>query len=216
MKFPIFTSIILFVIIFQINLRRINKKEAQQEKEYWDRERAAFTAPRKDISGLNYIKMPEHLPLDFPISDAKASELRTRLKNLSENRIINLYGMSNTDIRLTYGALNFETLSMADTRYLIFLRTLSELAEVYFNNGFISEARVILEYAISIDSDVKNTYVLLTKIYKASGETEKAAELKHKAEAIKTMSRDGVVAALNELELDELLEGSGKNEALSV
>ena len=58
--------------------------------------------------------------------------------------------------------------------------------------------------------------MLLTKIYKASGETEKAAELKHKAEAIKTMSRDGVVAALNELELDELLEGSGKNEALSV
>ena len=83
MKFPIFTSIILLVIIFQINLRRINKKEAQQEKEYWERERAAFIAPRKDISGLDYIKMPTELPLDFPIEDKKAEELRTRLINLS-------------------------------------------------------------------------------------------------------------------------------------
>ncbi|MBQ9504585.1 MAG: hypothetical protein IJU93_06205 [Lachnospiraceae bacterium] len=206
MKFPIFTSIILLVIIFQINLRRINKKEAQQEKEYWERERAAFIAPRKDISGLDYIKMPEGLPLDFPIEDKKAEELRTRLINLSKQKIINLYGMSNTDIRLTYGALNFETLSMADTRYLIFIRTLSELAGVYYDQGFIDEARTILEYAIDIDSDVRNTYVLLTKIYKAAGETEKVAGLKEKAENIKTLSRDGVVAALNEIELDELLD----------
>ena len=206
MKFPIFTSIILLVIIFQINLRRINKKEAQQEKEYWERERAAFIAPRKDISGLDYIKMPAELPLDFPIEDKKAEELRTRLINLSKQKIINLYGMSNTDIRLTYGALNFETLSMADTRYLIFIRTLSELAGVYYDQGFIDEARTILEYAIDIDSDVRNTYVLLTKIYKAAGETEKVAGLKEKAENIKTLSRDGVVAALNEIELDELLD----------
>ena len=114
--------------------------------------------------------------------------------------------MSNTDIRLTYGALNFETLSMADTRYLIFIRTLSELAGVYYDQGFIDEARVILEYAIDIDSDVRNTYVLLTKIYKAAGENEKVAGLKEKAENIKTLSRDGVVAALNEIELDELLD----------
>ena len=205
MKLPIFTSIILFVIILQINLRRINREEALKEKEYWDRERAAFTTPRKDISGLNYIKMPEGLPLDFPISDNKAYELRTRLINLSKHKIINLYGMSNTDIRLKYGTLNFDILSMADTRYLIFIRTLSELSEVYYNHGFTDEARALLEYAISIDSDVRNTYVLLTKIYKTAGEAEKAAELKQKAESIKTMSRDGVVAALNEMELDELL-----------
>ena len=118
--------------------------------------------------------------------------------------------MSNTDIRLTYGALNFEILSMADTRYLIFIRSLSELADIYFADGHVDEARTLLEYAISIDSDVKNTYVLLTKIYKAAGEDSKAAELKKKAESIKTLSRDGVVAALNEMELDELLQLSGQ------
>lgn len=205
MKFPIFTSIILFVIILQINLRRSNKREALLEKEYWDKEKAAFSAPRKDISDLNYIKMPENLPLDFPLEGHKPGELRKRIKNLSKHRILNLYGMSNTDIRLTYGALNFEALSMADTRYLIFIRSLGELAGVYYDNGHIEEARTLLEYAISIDSDVKNTYVLLTKIYKAAGENEKAAALKTKAENIRTLSRDGVVAALNEMELDELL-----------
>ena len=212
MKFPIFTSIILFVIILQINLRRSNKKEALMEKEYWDRERAAFKAPLKDISNLDYIKMPENLPLDFPckIQTHKVVELQKRIRALSKHRIINLYGMSNTDIRLTYGALNFEILSMADTRYLIFIRSLSELADIYFADGHVDEARTLLEYAISIDSDVKNTYVLLTKIYKAAGEDSKAAELKKKAESIKTLSRDGVVAALNEMELDELLQLSGQ------
>ena len=208
MNFPIFTSIILLVVILQINLRRIEKRDAKEEKKYWDRERAASIAPRKDISGLNYIKMPEELPLDFPIEAKKAEELRTRLINLSRQKIINLYGMSNTDIRLSYGALNFETLSMADTRYLIFIRTLSELSEVYYEHGFIDEARTILEYAMSIGSDVRNTYVLLAKIYKAAGEHDKVADLKQKAEAIKTLSRDGVVAALNEMELDELLSES--------
>ena len=208
MKFPIFTSIILLVVILQINLRRINKEDARLEKEYWDRERAALKAPRKDISNLDYIVMPEDLPLDFPITAPKSNELRIRLKNLSTQKIINLYGMSNTDIRLTYGARNFETLSMADTRYLIFIRTLSELAQVYYDSGYLEEARALLEYAIEIDSDVRNTYVLLMKIYKKAGEQEKAAALKKKAEDIKTLSRDGVVAALNEIELDELLDQS--------
>ena len=61
MKFPIFTSIILFVIILQINLRRNYKKEALLEKEYWDREKKALAAPKKDISNLDYIKVPEGL-----------------------------------------------------------------------------------------------------------------------------------------------------------
>lgn len=205
MKFPIFTSIILFVIILQINLRRNNKKESLLEKEYWDRERKAAATPAKDISALDYIRMPENLPLDFPIPEAKAEELRTRLRNLAKHKILNLYGMSNTDIRLTYGAANYETLSMADTRYLIFIRTLSELSEVYYDSGYTEEALTLLEYAVGIGSDVRNTYILLTKIYKSKGENEKAAELKKKAESINSFSRDGVVAALNEMELDELL-----------
>ncbi len=205
MKFPIFTSIILFVILLQINLKRISKKEALLEKEFWEKELDALKAPSQDISGLDYIKLPENLPLDFPCKHPRAEELRKRLKNLARHEIINLYGMSNTDIRLKYGAANFDILSLADTRYLIYIRTLSELAEAYYETGFVKEAEMLLEYAVNIGSDVKNTYVLLTKIYQNDGETEKAVELKQTAEHINSLSRDGVVAALNEMELDKLL-----------
>ncbi|MCR5626284.1 MAG: hypothetical protein K6F99_03090 [Lachnospiraceae bacterium] len=208
MKFPIFTSIILLVILLNFRLRRQKKKELKSDEDYWKKEREAFTTPRKDISNLPYIKIPEDLPLDFPCEDDLVTECRNTIKNLSKDKIINLNGMSNTDIRLTYGTLNYEPLAMADTRYLTLIRYLSQLGQKYCELGFTKEAEEILKYSLDIGSDVKSSFLTLANIYYDSGREELMATLQEKAAAITTLSRDSVVNALSEFEIDRMLSES--------
>ncbi|MCR4909103.1 MAG: hypothetical protein K5985_09740 [Lachnospiraceae bacterium] len=196
MKLPIFTSFLLFVILLQFLLRRTEKKANRRESAYWQREKEAQHTPAKPIEDLPYVKLPESLLPECLPDNPEARECREALLNLSREKVINLQGMSNTDIRLTYGTRNYEILSEADTRYIIMIRNLAKLAEIYENSGLRSEAKKLLEFGLSIGSDVRRNYTLLGKIYLEEENTAAFVSLIKRAEGITSLSREPVLKEL--------------------
>ena len=111
MGFPILPFFLLFVVLLALRLNYLKAKREQQENEFWERERQANITPAKDISNLRYITIPiEKFPLNFS-TDEKVIEIEKELQELSTHRLLNLTGMTNTDLKLAYGVPNFETIN---------------------------------------------------------------------------------------------------------
>ena len=105
---PIFLIFfILFVIWLNVKTKRGQNNNSEWDTDYWEKERQANFVRRKDISGLDYITISED---ELPFSDTAEGEEKYRedqVRRILSSKIINLSGMSNTDIKLTYGTANF-------------------------------------------------------------------------------------------------------------
>ena len=109
--------------------------------------------------------------------------------------------MSNADIKLAYGTANFPELSMYDQNYILLIRNLGLWGSYLHHNceGQDTRAKIILERAISLGSDIKDTYVSLAEIYLAEHHPEKVQELIRQVEASDFDLKDSLLRALNEL-----------------
>lgn len=120
------------------------------------------------------------------------------IQTLSEQTIVNLTGYTNTDLKLMYGAPNITALTCYDQNYTLLARTLQKWASLLHEQGYIAQARTILEFAISTHTDVSGTYRLLSSIYRAAGEPEKNAYLLEVARTLNGASKNIIVRILQE------------------
>ncbi|MBO4799900.1 MAG: YfhO family protein, partial [Lachnospiraceae bacterium] len=128
----------------------------------------------------------------------KLSEYQETVKNLAEYKILNLTGISNTDLKLQYGAANLEVLSLADQRFTTLARTISGWGNYLYDQGDIPEARQVLEFGISCRTDVSANYITLAKIYKES-DPERIAALKETAESLNSLTKNSIIERLEEI-----------------
>ena len=139
-------------------------EEAAAES-FWNRENEANHTRRKDISGLPYITIPL---ADFPMGIYDNPELKKyeeTLQSLAGQKILNLGGKTNTDLKLEYGVANLETLCACDENYTTLCRTIYEYAECLKKLGHDAEAVRVLEYGISCGSDHSGNYRMLADYY---------------------------------------------------
>ncbi len=198
MHFTVPIIIIAFCIIFKLIVNREPKKDP--DAEFLELERKANLTPRKDISGLPYIKIPvDSLPLDVPIEREETKERQDIIRSMKDKQILNLTGRTNTELKLEYGAPNINTLSAADSNYTRLVQTISYLASDYADAGYRDEARLLLEYGISIGTDSKKTYLLLASIYKENSDLDKISDLIASAENTQSLLKDSIIRSLKEL-----------------
>ena len=199
---PIFLIFfILFVIWLNVKTKRGQNNNSEWDTDYWEKEREANFVRRKDISGLDYITISED---ELPFSDTAEGEEKYRedqVRRILSSKIINLSGMSNTDIKLTYGTANFPELSKYDQNYLLLIRNLGMWGSYLHHNcdGQDERARQILERAIELGSDIRDTYVSLAEIYLDAGQTEKVQELIHHVEKSDFDLKDSLLRSLKNL-----------------
>ena len=146
-------------------------------RDSWEKEQLANRTRKQDISNLDYIQIPLHT---FPIgtyTDNKLAELEQSLQTLSSRKILNLSGISNTDLKLQYGAANLNILSDCDTNFTTLARTLSAYGEQLAALGHWQDAVKVLEFGIDCKTDVSKNYTLLGSLYRDHGEPEKLKEL---------------------------------------
>lgn len=199
MNLIILASLILFCAWLSISIKRNKRSRVSEEKSFWEREQEANSVRRKPLDDLAYITIPfENLPLDILADDPTVSECLDILQNLSELRIVNLTGYSNTDLKLEYGTANITVLSEYDQNYTLLARTLQKWADVLLEKGYTNEAQTILEFAITTHTDVSQTYYRLAEIYASRIETEKVRGLIDTAETIHSSQRDIIVRTLRE------------------
>ena len=177
MNFPFLASVLIFLLVLHHNLRKGKKIGKKQEDSFWKKEYEANTTRKQSLNDLNYITFPanDFFPLsllpsdkvgDFLSSYPQIKEILPRFLELSEAKIVNLSSYTNTDLKFKYGVANFNLLSSYDENYLALISLLHQYGVCYYEAGYKESALKIFSYAISIGSDVSETFITAVKLCK--------------------------------------------------
>jgi hypothetical protein len=193
---PIFTiAMIVFIVLLKMTINKNNHAKEDAESAFWERERRANFTRKQDISTLDYIT----IPLDkFPLNLGTESE--NALKELSGTKILNLTGISNTDLKLTYGVANLEALSEYDGNFTRLVQVLASYGKELADAGQTADAQTVLEFAVSIHADSKQIYTQLAELYRDGNHPEKIADLIASAEELVSISKTGILSALAKIQ----------------
>ena len=133
---------------------------------------------------------------DAAANEAISEECKEILRSLSTQKIVNLTGYTNTDLKLSYGTANITCLTEYDQNYTLLVSTLQKWAEALYRGGAKKECRQVLEYAVSIGTDVSHTYFLLADLYDEEGESDLKCSLIEKASGLSSLSSKVIVRTL--------------------
>lgn len=157
----------------------------------------AFSVLSGDMSSANgsYERTSE---FRAPYAEELAS-VEQEICALSDSRILNLTGISNTELRLAYGTANLDPLTAYDQNFTTLIRALQKWGTLLSSAGKQKDAVTVLSYAVSIGSDIAATYALLARLYKEQGELQKIEELKESAEALTTLMKPSILRDLEQI-----------------
>lgn len=192
--FPFFTIFFLFIIVLNIVLRRQDRSQAENDRRFWERELASNHTRKQDISNLDYIR----IPLD-KIPGNLHTDAEQELIALSSEKLLNLNGQSNTDLKLQYGVANLDFLSSCDANFARFVAILPVYAEELLAAGQAGDARTLLEFAVECSADSARIFSLLAKLYLDAGESGKIDDLIAIAEGYGSLSGQVIVRTLHGL-----------------
>ncbi|MCR4841988.1 MAG: hypothetical protein K5840_01870 [Eubacterium sp.] len=203
--FPLAIIIITGALILRFKVRKIDKTDRETAQEFWIRESEANATRAVDVSTLEYLEVPcDELPLhatvtdENPAGDEDAEECARIIEAIAEKKVKNLTGLTNTDLKLQYGAANLDFLSRCDENFTILTTTLNRLALRLDDLGYTGEAKTLAEYAVETGSDIKQTYLLLGKYYREADDQFRFQQLKYNAENLNSLMKDSIIRELEE------------------
>ena len=97
--------------------------------------------------------------------------------------------MTNTDLKLKYGILNFKKLSEYDDNFTKFVSMLPDYYNRLKDAGYESLGNELLELAVEQGADSKNVYSLLANAFISMSKADRLAELIEKAKQLNSLSR---------------------------
>ena len=205
MNFSVFASFMIFVVFLvwlQYEIKKHNRYDEKKQKEYWARELKANSTRKQSLDNLQYITIPlETFPMDLMTTDEMIKEYHETLLHLAEEKIVNLTGISNTDLKLEYGVANLPILTHYDQCYTHLVRTLNSFANRLYENGYEKECVPLLEFAVDTGSDISGTYKLLATIYVKNGDKQKLSLLKSKTDSLNSAMKKPIDRMLQEFDL---------------
>lgn len=199
MNLIINASVLIGSAAIALYLLKTKKNDSIQKEDFWEREVRANSTRRKPLDDLDYIRLsPEDFPMTLLNDIPKADDYKHIIQSLSELPIVNFTGISNTELKLRYGAPNIDLLISYDQNYTLLVRTLQQWAQLLYDAGYVNEARRMLEFSVSTGSDVSATYRLLCQIYNEQNTPEKIGELYPVAEMLNSAMQKTIVRILQE------------------
>ena len=193
---------IILLAIFQFFLKKNTKKHEELNKEFWKRERESNTVRKKDISALNYIIIPDTLPVPVDYSGSEGNNLKTALNyfyTFKDKKMLNLTGKSNTDLKAAYGAANLDALSEYDENCTQMLKSIIPLATELNKSGLTDEAAAYLEFGISCHTDITQNYTMLAEYYASNGNKDKIQHLVNVAESLNSLTKKPIISKLDSI-----------------
>jgi len=194
---PVFFLItILLVVWIHYQKSRTDRIATRNSETFWERERLANLTRKKDISNLDYIIVPVN-SLPFPETDSEeVGDIQKHILTLASGKIVNFTGLSNTDLKLQYGAPNINILMEYDKNYLELVRSLYRYGKLLYDMGNTADAATVLEYALSIKTDISANYTLLATIYKEKNDINGINSVISAAEELTSMTKRALLANL--------------------
>lgn len=195
-----FLCFIVFIIWLHVKTKQENANKPTWDRAFWEKERQSNFARKQNIDDLDYIR-PDASRLPFSeTATGYEKEYQEQVREMLSKKMLNLSGLSNADVKLTYGAANFQVLSGYDQTFSVFLRNLNIWARYLHTQMTGEDDRVaqILEYAVSLGSDIMETYVMLAQIYLQRDQIEKVQHLIEQVEASDFFMRDSIINHLQQ------------------
>lgn len=200
MKIPFLASLLILLVGYMhYKIHQNTRRHATEAESFWEKESRANSTRKKPLDNLDYITIPlSTLPTKLLRDNEEVMECIDIMESLNSCKIVNLTGISNTDLKLEYGTANITVLMEYDQNYTLLARTLQKWASLLYENGHVTEARTILEFAISTRTDISGTYSLLCKIYTEQGCPEKKEELLVVANTLQSAMKKTIVRIVQE------------------
>ncbi len=200
MSFGLLASFIVFAILISYNIKRQARRKDSGERDFWKRESLSNSVRRKSLDGLDYIHIPlESFPTHLLDDDPEVMDCINIIESLTSQKIVNLTGWSNTDLKLEYGTANITLLSEYDQNYTLLVRTLQKWADALQQAGYGSEAVLLMRFAVSTRTDVSRTYYQLAEFWASHGEAFRIEELIRTAESLQSSNREAILRHLKQL-----------------
>ena len=196
MNLAVLAIVLVFMIYLRIGIKWSDKTFKKTQEGYRQREEDANFTRRKSLDDLDYVTIPPAV-----------GELIKRFDNdeltalLDENtKIVNLNGISNTDLKLKYGAPNINILSEYDKNFETLVKGLQDMVSEETGDMFNTDEKIsILEFATDIHTDISASFEMLARIYKDTGREAKIHSLIKKAESIKNIRGPRIIEKLNKI-----------------
>ncbi len=196
---PIFTTIVISFLFILIYMKTTTNKFNTGDARVLEEERQANSTRKKSLDELEYITIPfESLPFGSNDGNELLINDEEAILALKDKKVVNFTGISNTDLKLTYGAPNLPILSEYDQNYTSLVKSLDSWANHLLENGLKAEARKVLEFAVECRTDLKSTYLPLADIYVETFEFDKIDKLIETADGINSLMKGPIKRALKE------------------
>lgn len=197
---PFFACFLIFIFWLNVAKKRTEGSYQKRSDKFWDREATANNTRKSSLDCLNYIKIPLNL-----FSACKASDdaviigCYNELNALKDLKIVNLTGMSNTDLKLQYGAANLGLLTEYDQNFTLLARLLYKIGSRFYELGSVRTAALFLEFAVECGSDISTVYKLLCKIYLENNEPSKLDTLLDNAGELNSLMKKPIIDYITSL-----------------
>lgn len=200
-KFMFFFIFIGWTLIFMavVSYKRLKANRINQaaEQAFWNRENQANLTRKQDISNLDYVDF-SGVTLPFALfEDDLLKQCESQILALKEKKILNLTGISNTDLKLAYGPANLPALTQYDQNFTLLARTLNTWGQRLNELSHPKEAICVLAFAVSVKSDIRATWQLLAELYAQSGDIEKIRQMKASAAALNSLTKNPILTMLD-------------------
>lgn len=188
---------ILFAFWLSVVIRTTNQSRKQELDSFWERENNAnFSRPAH--TSLDYIQIPlKKLPF-HETTDTELYEIQSKIKELSKKQIINLTGLSNTDLKYKYGVSKFNHMAECDQNFTLLSRNLYKWGTYLYKKENYSEAQTVLEYAVSCKVDISGVYTTLANIYIKQGYPSKVEHLREQVNSLDTLMKESIQKSLKD------------------
>ena len=161
--FPFLALFVVFCLTLTFYIRKNDSAQQKIQDDFWEKEHASNAVRKKDISKLDYITIPlDKIPVKLETSTEKA------IFALAEKPMLNFVGISNTDLKLEYGTANLDILTEYENNFLEFVALLPDYTTELAEAGEKDAARMLLEFAISVNADSRKIERQLAALNDAS------------------------------------------------
>ncbi len=209
LPFPLFLTFMLFLIWFTFNRTRMNKKGKKLQDDFWELESQANATRKQSLDGLPYLNVPlQELPF-METDDDELAAIQEEIRQVAKRKIVNFTGISNTELKLKYGAPNLDALSEFDNNYTTLVQILYRWGQYLSEHSFQKEAICVLEYGVSCNTDIRGHYLLLANLYLNTSQSSKIQSLIDQAETLNSLNRNSIIRGLLDIQLAHGLPEGG-------
>ncbi len=180
--FPFLTAFMIFIIVLAVLRARVTRSEKERTDAFWEKESKANSARKVDLATITYFQFdPDSLPA-APDGSSDLKSARDAIVDASKQQMLNLNGISNTDLKLTYGPQNLEELTIYGDHFSDLEEAILSYGTLLHDEGYLKEAIAVLEKGILLPTDLTQNYIRLADYYTEAKTVAKRADLLSLAE----------------------------------